>query len=68
MVTGTLETLTRDDAHKKIVELGGNVGSQVSKNTTYLVAGENPGSKLEKAEGLGIEVLTEKEFLEMINV
>lgn len=68
VVTGTLETLTRDDAHKKIVELGGNVGSQVSKNTTYLVAGENPGSKLEKAESLGVKILTEKEFLEMINV
>ncbi|MEI6040600.1 MAG: helix-hairpin-helix domain-containing protein, partial [Candidatus Berkelbacteria bacterium] len=65
VVTGTLETLTRDDAHKKIVELGGNIGSQVSKNTTYLVVGENPGSKLDKAESLGVKVLNEKEFLKM---
>jgi DNA ligase (NAD+) len=68
VVTGTLETLTRDDAHKKIVELGGNIGSQVSKNTTYLVTGENAGSKLDKAQSLGVKILNEKEFLEMINV
>jgi len=66
VVTGTLETLTRDDAHKKIIELGGKVGSAVSRNTSYLVAGANPGSKMEKARELGVKILNEKEFLEMI--
>jgi DNA ligase (NAD+) len=66
VVTGSLATLTRDDAHKKIVELGGKIGSSVTSNTNYLVVGENPGSKLDKANSLGVKVLTENEFLEII--
>jgi len=66
VVTGTLDSMTRDDAHKRIVEFGGQIGSGVSKNTSYLVAGENPGSKLTKAQGLGVKVLSEKEFIELL--
>jgi len=66
VVTGSLESMTRDDAHKKIVELGGKIGSGVSKNTNYLVVGEDPGSKLEKASGLGAEIMNEEQFLQLI--
>lgn len=66
VVTGSLETLTRDDAHKKIVELGGKTGSAVTSKTGFVIAGENPGSKYDKARKLGIKILTEKQFLEMI--
>jgi DNA ligase (NAD+) len=66
VVTGTLEFMTRDDAHKRIVENGGKVGSSVSKSTDYLVVGESPGSKLEKAKSLGVKILDEKEFLSLL--
>lgn len=66
IITGTLESMSREDAHKKIIELGGQIGSSVSKNTDYLVVGEDPGSKLEKAQKLGVKQLTEKEFLEIM--
>ena len=66
VVTGTLETLSRKEAESLIVSLGGNAGSSVSKKTTFVVAGEAAGSKLTKAQQLGIEVLNEKEFLERI--
>lgn len=66
VVTGSLATLTRDDAHKKIIEFGGQIGSQVSAKTDYLVVGEEPGSKLQKATKLGVKTLTEKEFLKML--
>lgn len=66
VVTGTLESLTRDDAHKKIVELGGKIGSNVSRVTDYLVVGEDPGSKYDKAKQLGVKTLTEKEFIEIM--
>jgi DNA ligase (NAD+) len=66
VVTGSLASLTRDDAHKKIVELGGKIGTAVTIHTNYLVAGADPGSKINKAEVLGIKILTEEEFLDMI--
>ncbi|MFA7253663.1 MAG: NAD-dependent DNA ligase LigA [Patescibacteria group bacterium] len=66
VVTGSLESMTRDEAHKKIVELGGKVGSSVSKNTDYLVVGEDPGSKLDKANSLKVEILDEEQFLDLI--
>ncbi len=66
VVTGTLETLTRDDAHSRIRKAGGEVSSSVSKNTSYLVVGAEPGSKLQKAERFGVRILSEEDFLKMV--
>lgn len=66
VVTGTLESMSREDAHGKIRALGGNVSSAVSAKTSFVLAGENPGSKFEKAKRLGVKVINEKEFLKMI--
>ncbi len=67
VLTGTLANMTRDEAKEKIRALGGSVSSSVSKETDYVVAGENAGSKYEKALKLGVQVLNEREFEEMIN-
>ncbi len=64
--TGTLPTLERTAAEEMVRNLGGNAGSSVSKNTDYVVAGENAGSKLEKAADLGVKVISEAEFLKLI--
>ena len=66
VLTGTLPTLTRPEAAKIIEAAGGKVTSSVSKATDYLVAGEKAGSKLTKAEGLGIAILTEAELLDLV--
>ena len=66
VLTGALSLFTRDAATEKIEALGGKVSGSVSKKTTYVVAGENAGSKLKKANELGISVLSEQEFLDMI--
>lgn len=66
VLTGTLPTLTRKEASQMIEEHGGKVSSSVSKKTSYVLAGEAVGSKLEKAEQLGIPVLDEESFLRMI--
>ncbi len=66
VLTGTLTRFTRDQAKAMIEALGGKVSSSVSKKTGYVVAGENPGSKLTKAETLGVKVISEEEFLTMI--
>ncbi|MEK7116146.1 MAG: NAD-dependent DNA ligase LigA [Patescibacteria group bacterium] len=63
VLTGTVDAMSRDEAKEKIRALGGEVTASVSKNTTYVVVGENPGSKYEKAKKLGVETLDEKEFL-----
>lgn len=64
--TGSMEKLTREEAEEKVRELGGDPSSSVSKNTSYLVAGENPGSKYYKAKQLGVKILNEEEFLKLI--
>ena len=66
VLTGTLQTMTRDEASDKIKAKGGKTSSSVSKKTSYVVAGESAGSKLDKAKNLGVIILTEEEFLEMI--
>ena len=66
VATGTLENFSRTEIKQAIKDNGGKVSSSVSKNTDYLLAGKNAGSKLSKAEGLGVEILTEEQFLEMI--
>ena len=64
--TGTMPTLDRLDAERMVRDLGGEVSSSVSKKTGYVVAGENPGSKLGKAESLGVKVIGEEGFLALI--
>ncbi len=66
VVTGTLGKLKREEAEEKIVGVGGRASSSISQNTDYLVAGKNPGTKLEKAKDLGVTVLSEKEFLKLV--
>lgn len=66
VLTGTLPTLKRDEAKEMIEKRGGKVSGSVSKKTSYVVAGEEAGSKLTKANELGITVLTEEQFLQMI--
>ena len=66
VLTGKLETLTRDEATNIIEELGGNASSSVSKKTSFVVAGSDAGSKKTKAESLGIKIITEEEFLNLV--
>ena len=66
VLTGTLQNMTRDEASAIIKSHGGKTSSSVSKKTSYVLAGENAGSKLDKALDLGVIILTEDDFLEMI--
>ena len=66
VATGKLEHFTRSGINDKIISIGANAGSSVTRKTNYLICGEKPGSKLTKAKELGIPVLTEQEFLDMI--
>lgn len=66
VITGRLETFSRQEAEARIKELGGAVGSSVTRKTTYLVVGADPGSKRDKAIALGITLVTEEQFLRMI--
>lgn len=66
VLTGTLSKYTRDEASEIIEKLGGKVSSSVSKKTSYVLCGENPGSKKDKAISLGIEIISENAFEEMI--
>lgn len=67
VLTGTLPTMKRSEASKIIESLGGKTSSSVSKKTDFVLAGEDAGSKLTKAQGLGITILSEDEFMEMVN-
>lgn len=66
VLTGTLPTMTRSEASKLIEQNGGKTSSSVSKKTSYVLAGEEAGSKLTKAQSLGIDILSEEEFLKML--
>ena len=64
--TGELNSMTREEAKEKVRNLNGEVSESISRKTDYLVVGENPGSKLEKAQKRGIKIINEKEFLDLI--
>lgn len=68
VLTGTLNSITRDKASKLIEEAGGKVTSSVTKKTSVVIVGDNPGSKYDKALNLGIEIWDEDKFLELINI
>jgi DNA ligase (NAD+) len=67
VLTGTLPTLTREEATAKIEAVGGKVSGSVSKKTDFVLAGADAGSKLTKAQELGVKIVDEKEFLKMCN-
>ncbi len=64
--TGTLDSMSREEAGAKVIDMGGDIVNSVSKNTSYVVAGKEPGSKYDKAKKLGVKILNEKQFLELI--
>jgi DNA ligase (NAD+) len=67
VLTGTLGSMSRDQATDRIVALGGKVTGSVSKKTSYVVVGADPGSKLKKAQELGVEILDEAAFLKLLD-
>jgi DNA ligase (NAD+) len=66
VLTGTLPTLKREEAEQKILAAGGRVSGSVSKKTSYVLAGAEAGSKLEKAQALGVPVIDETAFLQLL--
>ena len=67
VLTGTLSSFTREEAEEKILSFGGNVNSSVSKKTDFVLAGEKAGSKLDKANKMGINIIDENEFQSQIS-
>jgi DNA ligase (NAD+) len=67
VITGTLQQSNRQEAINLIEKNGGSVTTSISKNTTYLVSGDNPGTKLTKAIALDVNVISEKELLDLIS-
>jgi DNA ligase (NAD+) len=68
VITGSLEAMSREEAKERIRALGGDPSESVSKKTDYLVAGSEPGSKFDKAQKLGVNIIEEKEFLKLIDL
>jgi DNA ligase (NAD+) len=68
VLTGTLERTTRQESEALVEQMGGRAASSVSSKTSYVVAGPGAGTKLEKARSLGVEVLSEEQFLELVNL
>lgn len=66
VITGTLDTMSRDEAQAKLKELGAKTPSSVSKNTSYVIVGQNAGSKAQKAQALGIEILSEEDLIKIL--
>ncbi|MGB9848012.1 MAG: NAD-dependent DNA ligase LigA [Minisyncoccia bacterium] len=66
VLTGTLDSMSREEAKERIKRLGGRVASSVSKHTDFVVVGKDPGSKYEKAQSLGVKIIDEQEFLKML--
>jgi DNA ligase (NAD+) len=66
VLTGTLKTLSRNEAQEAILRAGGKASSSVSRKTDYVVAGEEPGSKLEKAKSFGVKIISEDEFKKLL--
>lgn len=66
VLTGELKSLSREEAKEKIRERGGETNSSVSKNTDYVVVGENPGSKYDQAKKLGVKIINENEFQKLL--
>ena len=67
VVTGTLTSMTREQAHERILSLGGKTTGSVSKKTSYVIVGTDPGSKAQKAETLGVPILDENGFLSLLD-
>lgn len=67
VLTGSLELMTRNEAKRKIIDRGGKVGSSITRKTDYLVIGQSPGSKLDRAKNMGIPIIEEKRFYSMLD-
>ena len=66
VITGTLSGMSRDEAKARLIALGAKVSGSVSKNTDLVIVGENPGSKLEKAKELKVQIRSEAELLQLL--
>jgi DNA ligase (NAD+) len=66
VITGALKTMSRSEARQRLQDLGVRVTSSVSSKTTYLLAGTDPGTKLDKASALGVQVIDEEEFIKLL--